>query len=524
MRTLTLTLTTLLILAATALAQNELELVWTGYGEAGNNWFGIGIAGGDFNDDRYSDVLIGAMGCSDGQGKVNLYTGSESFFTEPSFELVGDSLADFFGRNVINLMDMSLDGIEDFIVSGRERAEIYYGGEVFDTIPDMRFRKYGIDPIYSPELFGAYMDSAGDVNGDEMNDFVISGGDYELGFTYVEIYFEGSLLDTLPDWHYYTEAYYNYPIEVEGLGDINDDGFDDIMAYKPVPGYFPAMIFLGGTDMDTIPDLEIEPNLISAGGLGDINDDGYADFGAYKEFSPEPFDLGSVVYFGSEDVDTIPDVLLEGIFTTNIRAWVFSHGDINGDGLSDVFCQGGWDFPYLYVYLGSPWFNGTPDWWYSESWMYDGMTVSGVGDVNHDGCDEVALGIPYYSYLAPNKGEAHLFAGNPDLIDLGAPVVPGDLPHTPGWFKLDQNFPNPFNASTTIHFELGKISDVDLTVYDLQGNSIRQLISSREMLPGGYNISWSGIGRYNQPVSSGIYLLEMQVDKFKDIRKMVLMR
>ena len=44
------------------------------------------------------------------------------------------------------------------------------------------------------------------------------------------------------------------------------------------------------------------------------------------------------------------------------------------------------------------------------------------------------------------------------------------------------------------------------------------------MLPGGYNVSWRGIDQYNQPVSSGIYLLEMQVDQFTEIKKMVLVR
>jgi hypothetical protein len=44
------------------------------------------------------------------------------------------------------------------------------------------------------------------------------------------------------------------------------------------------------------------------------------------------------------------------------------------------------------------------------------------------------------------------------------------------------------------------------------------------MIPGGYNVSWGGINEYDQPVASGIYLLKLQVDEFKEIRKMVLLR
>jgi len=157
--------------------------------------------------------------------------------------------------------------------------------------------------------------------------------------------------------------------------------------------------------------------------------------------------------------------------------------------------------------------------------MIDGHTVNGVGDVNGDGCDEFVLGLPYFdNAIWANLGKAYLFAGNPDLIDYGAPVEPGDLPQTPGWYKLDQNYPNPFNTSTSIHFELGKPSVVNVTIYDLKGDEIRTLIADKQMLPGGYNVSWNGRNQSNQPVSSGVYLLKFRVDQFTEVMKMVMVR
>jgi hypothetical protein len=525
MRTLTLTLTTLLLLAITTHAQNELELVWTGYGEAVDNYFGFGITGGDFNDDSYSDVLLGAWGWNYsggyGQGKACLYLGGPDFFIETTYTFVGDSATANFGYELCNIQDVNGDDVADFLIAAPERytggySEVFFGGEELDTLPDWRVKKWTCS--YA-EFFGFSSDSVGDVNGDGWSDFIISGGAAYEDSTYLEIYFGGPQLDTIPDWRYFSNLHEFYLFRVAGLGDINGDGFDDVLAYKPTPPTYPGQIFFGGSPMDTIPDLEFHPSVVAGGGIGDINDDGYNDF-ALDKYHPELDSAYAVVYFGGADVDTIFDVALSGQFYPRVASeHGFSHADVNGDGISDLVCDG--ESIYFEVFLGSPWFNGIPDWWYTEFWMIDGYSLAGVGDVNNDGCDEIMLSLPDYNF---EQGKAYLFAGNPNLVDYGAGIEPGDLQQTPGWFALDQNYPNPFNTSTTMHFELGKISVVSLTIYDLQGQRIRQLIVAEEMNPGGYNISWRGINEYDQPVASGIYLLEMQVDEFREIRKMVLLR
>jgi hypothetical protein len=228
----------------------------------------------------------------------------------------------------------------------------------------------------------------------------------------------------------------------------------------------------------------------------------------------------TAVYFGGTEVDTIPDVFLQGVLVPHVSAQYIASGDINGDGISDFVCDEG---ILLTLYLGSPWFNGTPDWWFFEFSMYYGFALNCVGDVNGDGCDEILVGECTYEYPF-NQGMARLFAGNDTLTDLGAAVEPEELQHVPGWFKLYQNYPNPFNSMTSIHFELGKPSNVNLKIYDIRGNEIKQLIADKEMLPGGYNVSWNGKNEQNQQVSSGIYALELKVDQYQQIRKMVLLR
>jgi len=510
---------TTLWLAIPATAQNSLQLVWTGYGEDGNDYYGAGSCGGDFNNDGYSDVLIGAggwgnVGGNGNIGKNYLYPGSPDFLDTASLYFMGDSAYDGYDWSNCNVGDVNADQIEDFLIPaasatwfGGAYVNIFFGGPELDTIPDLRIQKYGTS-YPNLDYFGASADSAGDVNSDGWSDFVVSGGDSG----YFEIYYGGFALDTLPDWRYMVGG--DVTFGVRGISDINGDGFDDILALGA-----PAMIFYGGDPMDTIPDLEFHPYLMSGAGIGDVNHDGFADIVLHKVVQ-YPDTTFTAVYFGGAEMDTIPDVLLQGVLGPNVSAEHIASGDFNGDGISDFICDEG---ILLTLYLGSPWFNGTPDWWFFEFYMYYGYALNCVGDVNGDGCDEILIG--EYTYQYPfNQGMVRLFAGNDTLTDLGADVEPEELVRFPGWFKLDQNYPNPFNGSTSIHFELGKPSDVNLKIYDIRGNGIKQLIANKAMIPGGYNVSWAGKNEQNQEVSAAIYLLELQVDQYRQIRKIALLR
>jgi len=517
MKTLTLIL---LCLALAAQAQNSPTRVWTGYGEANGDAYGGGITGGDFDGDGFSDVLIGAGGWNNGQGKNYLYFGSADFIDSAAFVFIGDSSGtlDGFDSDISNVQDVSGDSVEDFLIPGAGSTtggyvEIFFGGAGLDTIADWRVKK---PATYYFEYFGTSTDSAGDVNGDGWSDFVISGGNPEFSYKYFEIYYGGPDLDTIADWRYSTEQFNNFWFRVSGLGDVNGDGYDDILAYKPIYNepYFPGLLFFGGSPMDTIPDLQILPGMVGGGAIGDVNGDGYCDLVAETYGSP------SKIYFGGAEMDTVPDEVILGMSGNPIGISKISDGDINGDGFSDILCDVA---GYAGIYLGSQWFNGTPDWWYSEFWMYDGFRIGGVGDVNGDGCDDFILGLDHYNFPF-NQGRAYLYAGNPNMVDNGAGVAPENLPRNPGWFKLAQNYPNPFNSSTSIHFELGKPSTVNLRIYDLRGAVINPLIINQQMLPGGYNVSWTGKNEQNQPVSSGIYLLELQVDQYRQLKKVVLIR
>jgi hypothetical protein len=87
-------------------------------------------------------------------------------------------------------------------------------------------------------------------------------------------------------------------------------------------------------------------------------------------------------------------------------------------------------------------------------------------------------------------------------------------------FRLDQNFPNPFNPSTTINFELYKPGNVRIVVYDILGNEVATLINGY-MREGSHSVKWN-INDSKDKASSGIYFYKLLTNGTEDIKKMIL--
>ena len=120
----------------------------------------------------------------------------------------------------------------------------------------------------------------------------------------------------------------------------------------------------------------------------------------------------------------------------------------------------------------------------------------------------------------------NITSGIPDSLDdyiisLNQLSIEGGI--FPKKISLYQNFPNPFNPTTNIKYEINKTSNIELTVYNLKGEVIRNLISKNEKA--GFNvISWNGEDDYGAKVSSGTYIYKFKTPDFSDSRKMVLLK
>ena len=93
----------------------------------------------------------------------------------------------------------------------------------------------------------------------------------------------------------------------------------------------------------------------------------------------------------------------------------------------------------------------------------------------------------------------------------------------PSAFSLNQNYPNPFNPSTTISFDVYEASRVSLSVFDLNGRLVKNLMSGN-LGSGTYHIDWNGKNTKGLSVAGGVYFYSITSDENSIIKKMSLIK
>jgi len=93
----------------------------------------------------------------------------------------------------------------------------------------------------------------------------------------------------------------------------------------------------------------------------------------------------------------------------------------------------------------------------------------------------------------------------------------------PSNFRLYPNVPNPFNPATTIRFTLPTASEVKLTVYSLDGKLVRHFLAG-PLDCGTHQVRWQGVNAAGRGVAAGSYICCLEVNGFKQVRRMLLVR
>jgi len=88
----------------------------------------------------------------------------------------------------------------------------------------------------------------------------------------------------------------------------------------------------------------------------------------------------------------------------------------------------------------------------------------------------------------------------------------------PKEFKLEQNFPNPFNPTTRIQYQVSSISEVSLKVYDILGSEVKVLVNEQQE-PGYYEVQFNGSN-----YASGMYVYRLQAENYAAIKKMLMIK
>jgi len=111
---------------------------------------------------------------------------------------------------------------------------------------------------------------------------------------------------------------------------------------------------------------------------------------------------------------------------------------------------------------------------------------------------------------------AFCFTTERDLSDL-------DETLTPKATALKANYPNPFNPTTIIAFDLNKDSHVSISVYDIRGRLVANLVNA-PYKSGHHNVAWNGQDSSGKAVASGVYFYRMNAGEYVGVRKMVLLK
>lgn len=93
----------------------------------------------------------------------------------------------------------------------------------------------------------------------------------------------------------------------------------------------------------------------------------------------------------------------------------------------------------------------------------------------------------------------------------------------PTEFSLKQNFPNPFNNSTTIQFDVPKTDKVQINIYNISGEYIKSLVNGI-ISPGTYSLNWNGKDKNGLPLPSGIYFIQMKAPDYQNTRQILLLK
>lgn len=171
----------------------------------------------------------------------------------------------------------------------------------------------------------------------------------------------------------------------------------------------------------------------------------------------------------------------------------------------------------------------------NDSLMWEFMTP-GNYDLLSDPADNVLIfGAGYFSLevgdtrtvaIACVLGKDDLMQNIQSARDAYQTIVALDddaPPALPQQYRLLQNFPNPFNPTTVISYQVSVVSDVKLTVYNLLGQRVSTLVDARQG-PGEYRVRWDGRDLYGQPLASGVYFYRLTAGDFVQTRKMILLR
>ena len=499
------------------------------------------VGAGDVNGDGYDDILIGAYGNDDGDdkaGQTYLILGKTSGWSmdtdlsasDASFW--GEDTGDLSGYRVAGIGDVNGDGYDDILIGaygdddgGDFAGQTYLilgkaSGWSMDT--DLSESNASFRGENSDDNSGWSVAGVGDVNGDGFDDVLIGApcnddGSNRAGQTYLILgKVSGWAMNTNlseADASFWGENEHDQSgVSVAGVGDINGDGYDDILigangnndggsyagqAYLILgkPSGWAMDTELSDSDASFLGETEHDYSGCSIAGAGDVNGDGYDDILIGADCNDDGGEHAGQTYLilgnasgwvmDTDLSDSDASFIGEKEYDYSGRS-VAGAGDVNGDGYDDILIgafgndQGGYTAGQTYIILGK-----TSGWaMYSElsdsdaSFLganindYSGCSVASAGDVNGDGYDEILVGAKYSPERGRESGQTYLVFpthnSGPVLHDEFLTPINGDTSTNVKFSIMYKDIDGhaPVNISLVIDNCWHTMTSINTTTYD----------------------------------------------------------
>jgi len=460
--------------------------------------------GSDFNGDGIHDFIVGADGNDDGTGTeagaVYIFFGATNLSSPKALgagqsadvTILGKGDKDYLGRSVSSAGDINGDGIDDIIMGAHRNndggtndegaAYIIFGASDLSGTKNLGGGASADVTILGKSAtvrLGRGVSSAGDMNGDGIDDIIVGAYLNGTGGTAYIFFGAGDISGTKrlgggesADVTILGKGVSDrFGFSVSGAGDVNGDGFDDIISgahFNDDGGTDDegaAYIIFGASDLSGTKDLggleSADLTILGKGvndylgesvsGAGDVNGDGFDDVIVGTRFNNDggTDDEGAAyVFFGASNLSGTralaggqsADLTILGKAANDyLGNSVSGAGDVNDDGFDDIFVgayrnddgaipNGG----VAYIFFGSATLSGTKALGGGQSADVTllgkgasnlfGNSVSGVGDVNGSGIADLIVGVNGNNDQDINAGATYIFYGSTSLsgtIDTG---------------------------------------------------------------------------------------------------------
>jgi len=153
-----------------------------------------------------------------------------------------------------------------------------------------------------------------------------------------------------------------------------------------------------------------------------------------------------------------------------------------------------------------------------ESVVYEGQANTESHIVDSD----LETDTRYYWQVTAVDEDSLVTLSDVWTFDVGYVAI-DEYAMVPEEFTLQQNFPNPFNPSTTMRYGLPEDATVSLIIYDIRGNVVNT-IDSGIQVAGWYEHVWNGLDESGQQVSTGLYLTRLQAGSYSKVIKMLFLK